>query len=348
MITSSPSNTVVLAGANGYLGSYVCRELLARDLRVIALVHPHARSTVFRHPAVEYHECDIGERLEENGRLDRALQSVRPLAIINCAAILGSHDSGENERVNAEGVSNLADLATANGIEKFVHVSSVVTIKARRGPYGDSKQKGDKNLIESGLSYTIFVPAMVLGPESLGLNRMLKNIFRFPLIVPIIGSGNALQHPIFVEDFARIIVDAIFEKKCSKKVYQVGGDQPLSFTEFVREILEIRGRRKLLVRVPVWFARMMGWFFSRVQDEPVFTAEHVVGVIQDSVLSTDDLHRDLAPELTPFRRALEYSLSEIGDDWGSMLQARPERVMVLTTGEFRASVGESPEDASVD
>jgi len=328
-VVNSETHTVVLTGANGYLGSYVCRELLNRGWGVIALKFRHARSTVFRHPRLEYFECDIGEPLTGRTELIEALRRSQPRAVINCAAILGSPDADENERINANGVGNLIHLATKNNIKKFIHISSVVTIKARRGPYGESKKHGDENLKKSGIDYTIFVPAMVLGPASLGLNRMLANIFRVPWIVPIIGSGRATQHPIFVEDFTRFIVDSVLDEKCSEKVYQIGGDTCLSFAEFVKEILEIRGTRKLLVRIPVWVARLLGWFFSRVQRTPIFTAEHVVGVTQDSILSTDELRSDLGLEATPFRLALEYSLDRIGDDWVSMMQPHPERVVEL-------------------
>jgi hypothetical protein len=124
-------------------------------------------------------------------------------------------------------------------------------------------------------------------------------------------------------------VDSISEEKSRKKTYQIAGDTNLSFRQFVTEILALRGERKILVPVPVLAARMMGWFFTRIQSTPLFTAEHVMGVTQDSILSTEEVRNDVGFAATPFRRALSYCLDSIGDDWASMLKPRPERVVEL-------------------
>ena len=318
-------NTVILSGANGYLGSYVARELIKQGYHVIGLTYDHWASVIIDHPSIRYIRCDI--RQEIAPQLEGHPEVSDAGAIINAAALLGSSDYDRNYAVNAHGVENLIHFARQAGISRFIQISSVVVLKEVKGPYGETKLIGQQMVTSSGLDYTVFIPAMILGPESLGLNRILKNVFRFPFIVPLIGQGSQTQHPIFVKDFAAYIVKSIPEPVAVNKVYQIAGDRVISFKDFIRMILKIKGQKKIFIPVPPGFAKALGKFFQKTQKVPVFTAEHVKGILQDSNLDTSLLVTDLDFKPTPFQTALGYCLDEIGSDHEAYLKPRPEKVI---------------------
>jgi nucleoside-diphosphate-sugar epimerase len=316
---------ILVTGANGYLGSYICRELISLGQPVIALKYDHYASVILDHPLVEYITCDIRQPVLP--QIKPAIQGKQIKAVINAAALLGSSDYDKNYAVNAKGVENLIDFSRESGISRFIQVSSVVVLKVFKGPYGETKLIGQQMVEKSGLDYTVFIPAMILGPEGLGINRILKNVFRFPVFVPIIGSGSETQHPIFVKDFARFIVRSIHEKKAFSKVYQIAGDRVISFRDLIRLILKIKGEKRIFINFPPSFARMLGKFFQKTQKVPLFTAEHVKGVMQDSKLDTSEIRRDLGTDFTPVEEALKFTLREIGNDWNSRLKPRGEKVI---------------------
>ena len=317
----------IVTGANGYLGSYICRELISRGQAVIALKYDHYASVILEHPLIEYVGCDIREAVLP--QIESSIRGKQINAIINAAALLGSSDYDKNYAVNAGGVENLIIFARQTNISRFIQVSSVVILKTFKGPYGETKLIGQQMVEKSGLDYTVFIPAMILGPEGLGINRILKNVFRFPLVVPLIGKGAETQHPVFVKDFARYIVHSILEKKAYHKVYQIAGDRVISFRDLIRLILKIKGSRRIFISVPASVARMLGRFFQLTQKVPLFTAEHVKGVMQDSNLDTSLIRQDLGEGFTPLDEALKYTLDEIGRDWDSRLKPRAEKVIRL-------------------
>ncbi|PLX00546.1 MAG: hypothetical protein C0594_15615, partial [Marinilabiliales bacterium] len=173
-------------------------------------------------------------------------------------------------------------------------------------------------------NYTTFIPAMILGPESLGINRVLKNVFRFPMLIPLIGSGKQTQHPIYVKDFAHYIVKSVENENTTKKTYQIASESVIPFKELIKLILKIRNKKKMFVPVPVFIAKLLGKFFQAVQKVPVFTAEHVKGVLQDSKLDTSMLKQDLDFKPTPLEIALTETLKEIGTSWSEYLVSREE------------------------
>lgn len=324
---------VILTGANGYLGSYIVRELAMRGFGVIACRFPHHASTVIQHPLVEYVETDITKPAGEMNELSQKVNGKNLKAIINAAALLGSSVYDANFSVNAQGVTNMMDFARTHGIKTFVQISSVVVMKKIKGPYGITKLKGQELLMESGLDYTVFIPAMIMGPESLGLNRVLKNVFRLPFIVPLIGSGKETQHPIYVKDFARAIVDSLNSDKAARKVYQIAGDTVIPFRDFIRAILEHYGKKKLFIPIPTFVALMLGRFFQKVQKVPLFTAEHVKGILQDSNLDTSSLKADLGFQPTALETALEECLDQINTNWDFYLKPRQEKTYIFNVDE---------------
>jgi NADH dehydrogenase len=143
--------------------------------------------------------------------------------------------------------------------------------------------------------------------------------------VPLIGNGAQTQHPIFVKDFAEYIVLSIDNTIAFRKTYPIAGYTVISFRDFIRMILKIKGKRRIFVPVPAWFAKLLGKFFQKTQKVPLFTAEHVKGVLQDSNLDTSAIIVDLDFEPTPLEDALKYCLQEIGDNWDYYLQEREEK-----------------------
>jgi nucleoside-diphosphate-sugar epimerase len=319
------NNYVILTGANGYLGSYIVRELVKQGFGVIACKFPHYASVIIQHDLVEYVEVDITNPAENQVALSNVIANKKIVALINAAALLGSSDYDANYRVNAQGVVNMMDFARKHGIYRFVQISSVVVLKKIKGPYGITKLKGQELLMGSELDYTVFIPAMIMGPESLGLNRVLKNVFRLPFFVPLIGTGKETQHPIYVKDFARAIVDSIGSQKAVRKVYEIAGDTVISFRNFIRLILKHYRKKRIFVFIPTFVAFMLGKFFQKIQKVPLFTAEHVKGILQDSNLDTSELKADLGFKPTPFETALNESLDQIKTNWDFYLNARPEK-----------------------
>lgn len=323
------NKTLIITGANGYLGHYAVMEAVAQGYNVLACSFKHFAPVRIDHPAVTYLETDISLPADQQDNLREAVRNRQVVAIIHVAALLGSSDYAANEKVNTTGVGNMMDFATQHDISRFVFISSVVVLKQIKGPYGVTKLKGQELLTASALDYTVFIPALIMGPESLGLNRVLKNVFRFPFFVPLIGQGRETQHPVYVKDFAREIIGVVANEKTKRKVYQIAGDRVIAFRDFIRLILRHYDKQRILVPVPVFLAKALGMLFQKVQKVPLFTAEHVKGILQDSHLDIKPLQEDTGYQPTPFEQALKASLEVIGKDWNNMLKSRDERVIKM-------------------
>ncbi len=111
----STSQNIIVTGANGYLGSYVCRELISRGIAVIALKYDHYASVILDHPLIRYVHCDITQEIAP--QIATATEGLNISALINTAALLGSSDYERNYAVNPNTLTNIVYSSVVNGLD---------------------------------------------------------------------------------------------------------------------------------------------------------------------------------------------------------------------------------------
>ena len=117
------------------------------------------------------------------------------------------------------------------GIKKIIFISGLGVSKNNQSDYFVSKYMAEREIMNSGLDYTIFRASYIMGKTD-HLTKILSMQIKKGIIV-IPGSGKYRLQPIFVLDVAKIILEAVLEKKFSKKILDLAGPQKISFEDFV-------------------------------------------------------------------------------------------------------------------
>ena len=102
----------------------------------------------------------------------------------------------------------LIEAAKDAGVGRIVHVS--IANPSAESPLGYYRGKAEleQAVIDSGLSYTIVRPTVIFGDEDILINNIAWFVRRFP-VFGIPGDGRYRIRPIYVEDMARIMADAV-------------------------------------------------------------------------------------------------------------------------------------------
>src|SRR6185369_9839696 len=98
-------------------------------------------------------------------------------AVIHVAGTISASKAAAFEEGNIAGTLAMLAAATAGGIQRFIHVSSLAAREPRLSLYGGSKAKAEELVHSSGLDWAIVRPPAVYGPgdrETLELFRMAK------------------------------------------------------------------------------------------------------------------------------------------------------------------------------
>ena len=253
----NPVETVVVTGAFSYTGKYATRLLLDRGYRVRTLTFHPLRENQFG-PQVELfpYNFDRPERLIESLRGASALINTYWVRFPRGDATF--EGAVRNSRV-------LIDAAARAGVRRIVHVS--IANPSLNSPFGYYRGKAqlEQAVAASPLAYTILRPAVIFGLEDILINNIAWFVRKFP-VFGIPGSGRYRIRPIFVEDMARLLADAVEQR--SNCVVNAAGPETFSFEELVRLISCHLGMDPLLLHLPMPLAyastRAIGWLVGDV------------------------------------------------------------------------------------
>lgn len=251
------ANTVVITGAFSYTGKYATRILLDRGYRI--------RTLTF-HPERDNHFGDKVQVFPYNfdhpARLTETLRGATTL--INTYWVRFPRGTATFESA-VQNTRSLINAAKEAGIQRIIHVS--IANPSFDSPLGYYKGKAqlEQAVAESGLAYTILRPTVIFGLEDILINNIAWFVRHFPLFT-IPGDGRYRIRPIFVEDMARLIVDAVEQE--GNTVLDAVGPETYTFEELVRLITDQLGRHTHVVHVPMTAAyvatRIAGWLVGDV------------------------------------------------------------------------------------
>lgn len=255
------SSRILLVGASGFLGSHVAARLANRD--VLALVRPTSDR---RHlpPGLAVYQGDL-----------EAPQSL-PLdgvdALVYCASMA------------LPGLPSLVACLERAGVRRAVFVSTTALFTSLPAPSRARRQAAERCVTESRLDWTILRPTMIYGTaRDRNISRLLRALHRWP-IFPL--CGDALWQPIYVEDLARAVIDALDTPATIHQTYNLAGAAPLRFSELIRTAAQAVGRSVVMVPVPLALA-VLAARLTRI-----VTPEQIRRLAEDKAFSYAEAARD--------------------------------------------------------
>lgn len=117
--------------------------------------------------------CWVPGSLEDRASLDRLCAGSD--CLIHVAGIINASSPDGFEQGNVTGTATALDAATAAGVRRFVHVSSLAAREPDLSLYGASKARSEQVVRSSALDWAIVRPPAVFGPgdrETFELFRM--------------------------------------------------------------------------------------------------------------------------------------------------------------------------------
>ena len=158
---------LAVTGGTGFVGSHLIDVALAGGHEVKALT----RREQPPREGVEWISGDLGSR----DALEKLVGDAD--AVIHVAGTINAPNAAGFEKGNVQGTLAMLAAATAGGIRRFVHVSSLAAREPKLSLYGASKAKAEELVHSSGLDWASVRPPAVYGPgdkETLELFRMAK------------------------------------------------------------------------------------------------------------------------------------------------------------------------------
>lgn len=264
---SQGSKTLLVTGANGFVGKALCTQLFQQGQFVRAAVRSATRQL---------------ENIETvaMGDINRATVWTAALAGINTVIHLAArvHVMNDNaaepleefRKVNVDGTLNLARQAAQAGVQRFVFISSIKvngesTLPGHaftetdapdpQDPYGISKHEAELGLrqlaIDTGMEVVIIRPPLVYGPGvKANFSALMSAVQRgWPLPLGAVTNHRSL---IALDNLVDFIITCSVHPLAANQTFLVSDGQDLSTSKLVRLMAQALGVSARLLPVPTW------------------------------------------------------------------------------------------------
>jgi uncharacterized protein YbjT (DUF2867 family) len=277
---SNADTLITIFGGSGFLGRHVVRALAKHEYRIrIAVRRPdlaHFLQPLGRVGQIHAVQANVRHRAS-------VAAAVRGSdVVINLVGILFQSGRQRFETVQAFGAESVA-LAAAAENASMIHVSAIGADEHSRSAYARSKAEGERLVLAATPEATIFRPSVVFGPNDDFFNRFAA-LARMAPALPLVGGGTTRFQPVYAGDVAAAIATAVAGQAGAGKVYELGGPEVMTFKEILQYVLATIGRRRLLVPIPFWVAKLQAFFFE-FMPRPLLTRDQVELLRSDNVVS---------------------------------------------------------------
>ena len=286
-ISLSNGTLITIYGGSGFIGRHAVRALAKTGARMrIAVRRPELAG--FLQPL-----GGVGQitAVQANVRFpDSLLGPAKGAdAVINLVGILCPSGKQTFKAVQDEGARHVAEAARAAGAKAFVHMSAIGAHADSPSVYARTKAAGEAAAKEVFPDAAILRPSVVFGPEDEFFNR-LAALARFSPALPLIGGGKTKFQPVFCGDVAKAVTASLTGKAKAGAVYELGGPEILDLKEVMRRVLAYTMRKRWLVPLPFFLAKLQGAVLQLLPNPPL-TLDQVRLLERDNVVS-DAAKRD--------------------------------------------------------
>ena len=291
---------ILVTGATSQVGIVLVGKLLAQGQKVRCLVRETSDIDVLYREGVEFLYGDIED-----------IQSLR--AAVN----------GVESIVHIAGIWRVRALLEACRQEDFkgraIFIGStsrfkkLESIDPKEKTLAGEMCKAEKLIAGSGMDYVILRPTMLYGLDrDKNILQIIKFMRRFKCY-PLIGSGTAYKHPVYVGDVAAAVVDCISSEAVAKKEYIIAGATPIKHREMLEAIRKNLPFKAYIIRVPVFFAYIAVFLYKLFKPAAYINYAMVKRVNEDVSYDIGPAQRDFGYSpvdfLTGVRKQIDYLIT---------------------------------------
>jgi uncharacterized protein YbjT (DUF2867 family) len=317
MSPSTPPSAlhVLVSGATGYIGGRLVPRLLRRGHRVRCVARDPGRLTGRPWTGAEI----VAGDLSDDGSAPRALEDI-DVAYYLVHSMAGGEAFRERDRAMARAFGEAARQA---GVRMIVYLGGLGDTNELRSKHLVSRHEVGRALAASGVSVVEFRAAVIVGSGSASF-EMIRNLTEaLPVMITPRWVGTRCQ-PIGVRNVLEYLLEAL-DHPTAEGVYEIGGQDVLTYREMMLGYARIRGLRRLILAFPVPHPEWSSRFIDLVTPIPYTIAQPLVESLQTEVVVRDHrARREFSVQPMGYLEAVELALVRVASDevettWASSL-----------------------------
>lgn len=199
-----------------------------------------------------------------------------------------------HELVHTEGTANVVEACETHDVEHLVQLSALGADSGGLTSYIRSKGDAEAIVRDSELEWTVFRPSVIFGDggEFVDFTKQLTT----PVVAPLPAGGTNEFQPIWIDDFAPLVAEAVEDDAHRGEVYEIGGPEVLTMRKVTELAWAAEGSSPKMVSLPMWFMKSGLTLAGPVPFVPFGPEQAKALKIQNTVAENDVTAFGVGPE----------------------------------------------------
>ena len=219
---------------------------------------------------------------------------------------LGVSDFESRDRTAAKTV---AEQAARAGLSQLVYLGGLGDDSPDLSAHLRSRLETERELASGTVPLTTLRAAIVIGRGSAGFETIVALVDRLPAMVCPRWVRVRTQ-PIAIADIVKYLAGVCGHPEAIGESFDVGGPEVMTYREMIERVGAERGKRPLIVEVPVLSPRLSSYWLHLVTPVKASVARPLIEGLRNETVANDERIRELIPlQLTPFDEAARAALA---------------------------------------
>ncbi|MGV1820011.1 NAD-dependent epimerase/dehydratase family protein [Agrobacterium sp. CG160-95] len=291
---------ILITGAAGLVGQNIIARLKGVDgLEIIGIdKHPSNTALLRRlNPEIEVIEADLAVP----GEWQNSFRGVD--AVLLNQAQIGGLDEHEFIENNVTATENIVVAMRMHKTPYFVHISSSV-VNSKADDFYTRSKTAQEQFIDTvtDIPHVILRPTLMFGwfdRKHLGWLRRFMD--RTP-VFPIPGDGKFIRQPLYVGDFAAIIISSM--EKMPTGTYDISGLEQVYYGDLINLIHSTVKPKARIINIPYRVFWWLLFVYGKLSSKPPFTTSQLEALVIPETFPVIDWPAVFGVEATPLRKAI--------------------------------------------
>jgi NADH dehydrogenase len=286
---------ILVTGGTGFVGRHLVKRLLDEGKKVRCLVRS-GESAYVSGLGAEVVKGDVLDPDSLTGTMNGCN------AVIHLVGVWRA-SMATYRALHIQGTFHVVAAAKAAGIKRFIYTSAMgVSLKIPTGFYL-TKGESESILKKFSLNYTIFRPAVIIGPGDEFTTALVDMIKKAP-VVPVLGDGQVRFQPLWVGDIVDCLAKSLDRPETVNQTYDIAGPDVLSYDQILDSIMDVLGAPKGKLHLPLGLVSPLIRLAEVCVPNLPISYDELQIMHKDNVCDTARVVKDFALKQTGLREAL--------------------------------------------
>ncbi len=235
-----------------------------------------------------------------------------------------AHNLIEQER---QAALNVVDALEESDVKQIIFLSALQHKDQPYSPHLVARKLTGEVLRTSSIPVTEIRTSMIVGPGSAAFEIMRDMVYNLPILTPP-RWVRSKSSPIALKNLIYYLTEIIHHPTHQHRIFDAGGPEYISYQTLFERFINISGKKRLLIPLPIPASIISAGFISLITSVPTSIAKELIQGLKYDLPAKDASLRKLIPQkLISFDDAVRETLADeeaaLDDqDWGYSSEVR--------------------------